>query len=393
MNILLGVTGGIAAYKSADLASRLVKKGHSVDVVMTEAAARFVAPLTFETLTKNKVCVDMFDKKSVWEVEHIALAKKADIAVLAPATANTVAKLAAGIADNMLTTVFLALECPVVIAPAMNTGMLDNMATLVNMQILRDRGIHLLGTGEGRLACGDVGAGRMAEPAEIVRYIEALLKNGSALKGRRVLVTAGPTREAIDPVRYITNRSSGRMGYALAGEAKNMGADVTLVTGPTGIAVPYGVRAVRVENAQDMYSAVMENRAGQDIIIACAAVADYKPKKYASHKLKKQELLVLELVKTKDILAELGKDKSCYLVGFAAETDDLEKYAEDKLKRKNLDMIVANDVSSKDTGFDSEFNAVTIIKRDGTKKVADRATKRSIASVILREAAEDLGSR
>ncbi len=390
MNVLLGVTGGIAAYKSADLASRLVKNGHGVDVVMTQAATEFVAPLTFETLTGRQVYVELFAEKARWEVEHIALAQKADIAVIAPATANTIAKLACGIADNMLTTVFLALTCPVVVAPAMNTEMLHNMATRVNMQILTDRGIHVLDTGTGKLACGDTGAGRMLEPVEITEYINTLEQKSEMLAGRKVLVTAGPTREAIDPVRYLTNRSSGRMGYALARAARDMGADVTLVSGPVEIMPPTGVEVVRVESAEQMHGAVMKHRAGQDIIVACAAVADYAPVRYADHKLKKQEELVIELAKTKDILAELGESKSAYLVGFAAETQNIEQYAQGKLEAKNLDMIVANDVSAADVGFESEFNAVTVIKRDGSKKSVGRSRKSDIASFIMQEVADGL---
>jgi len=391
MNVLLGISGGIAAYKSAYIASGLKKEGFGVDVVMTGAAAKFVAPLTFETLTNNPVAVDMFDDKRSWEVEHIALAKKADAAILAPATANTIAKLACGIADNMLTTVFLALECPVVIAPAMNTAMYDNIATRVNLQILKDRGFYIMEPGEGALACGDSGKGRMREPDEVIAFFKqaAGLVEGR-LTGKKVLITAGPTCEAIDPVRYISNRSSGKMGYALAEAALKMGAEVTLISGPVSISPPPGAEVVGVTSAQQMHDEVMGRKAGRDVIIMCAAVADYAPKEAASSKMKKKDTLTLELVKTKDILKDLGAEKDFYLAGFAAETNDIEAYAAKKLEEKNLDMIIANDVSGSDTGFDSDFNAVTIMKRGGGRSAVEKDTKRNIAARIMEEIAAEL---
>lgn len=384
-NVLLGVTGGIAAYKSAILTSLLKKAGAGVDVIMTEAAARFVAPLTFETLSGNAVVTDLFSREKPWEVEHIALAKKADIAIVAPATANTVAKLACGIADNMLTTTLLACKCPVVVAPAMNTAMYENIATQVNFQILKDRGFIVLPTGEGELACGDRGAGRMIEPQDILRLTEAALDKRDDLEGKRLLITAGPTREAIDPVRYLTNRSSGKMGYALAESAARRGAEVELVSGPVTIPPPENVTTHAVESAAEMYEAVRLLKGSADVIIMCAAVADYAPVCCAEHKMKKQDTLTLELKKTKDILAELGAEKKAYLVGFAAETQNLEEYAKNKLESKNLDMIVANDVSGKETGFDSEYNAVSIYTSGGGAVHLEKDTKRNLADSILTE--------
>lgn len=384
-NVLLGVTGGIAAYKSAILTSLLKKAGAGVDVIMTEAAARFVAPLTFETLSGNAVVTDLFSREKPWEVEHIALAKKADIAIVAPATANTVAKLACGIADNMLTTTLLACKCPVVIAPAMNTAMYENIATQVNFQILKDRGFIVLPTGEGELACGDRGAGRMLEPQDILRLTEEALDKRDDLEGKRLLITAGPTREAIDPVRYLTNRSSGKMGYALAERAARRGAEVELVSGPVTILPPENVTTHAVESAAEMYEAVRLLKGSADVIIMCAAVADYAPVCCAEHKMKKQDTLTLELKKTKDILAELGMEKKAYLVGFAAETQNLEEYAKNKLESKNLDMIVANDVSGKETGFDSEYNAVSIYTSGGGAVHLKKDTKRNLADSILTE--------
>ncbi|MGI6154195.1 MAG: bifunctional phosphopantothenoylcysteine decarboxylase/phosphopantothenate--cysteine ligase CoaBC [Christensenellaceae bacterium] len=389
MNVLLGVTGGIAAYKSASLVSLLVKQGYNVDVVMTDAATKFVAPLTFETLSKNAVTTDTFSREKPFEVEHIALAKKANIAVIAPASANTIAKLACGIADNMLLTTFLALTCPVVVAPAMNTAMYENKATQVNLQILRDRGFYVMKPAVGELACGDSGAGRMNEPEEIAAYINEIVNKKMDFAGKRILISAGPTREKIDPVRYISNSSSGKMGYALAAVAKERGADVTLVSGPVSLAPHSGVHTVLVESAQQMYDAVMEQRQGKDVIVMCAAVSDYTPKKTYDVKLKKKEELVIEFTKTKDILAELGAQKSdignpC-LVGFAAETNDVAEYAKAKLKTKNADMIVANDVSDEEIGFHSDDNAVSIYKKDGSVRHVEKDNKLGIAAAILDE--------
>ena len=390
-NVLLGVTGGIAAYKAANLTSMLKKTGAGVDVVMTEAATRFVAPLTFETLSKNAVVTDLFSREKPWEVEHIALAQKADLALVAPATANTIAKLACGITDNMLTTTLLACTCPIFIAPAMNTAMYENIATQVNLQILRDRGYIILPAGDGDLACGQTGAGRMLEPEDILSAVENFFKKKADFQGKRILITAGPTREAIDPVRYLTNRSSGRMGYALADAAVARGADVALVSGPVSLEKPEGVEFYPVQSAAEMYDRVMDLKDKADVIIMCAAVADYTPIVCAEHKMKKQDALVIEFEKTRDILAELGKTKHAFLAGFAAETQNLEGYARDKLSRKNLDMIIANDVSGTETGFDSEYNAVSIYTRDGKAVHFTRDTKRNLADSILTEIAKISG--
>lgn len=389
-NVLLGVTGGIAAYKAANLVSMLKKEGADVDVVMTEAATRFVAPLTFETLSKNAVATDLFSREKPWEVEHIALAQKADIAIVAPATANTIAKLACGIADNMLTTTLLACTCPIFIAPAMNTAMFENIATRVNLQILEDRGYIVLPAAEGELACGQTGTGRMLEPADILSAVEEALKKKGDFSGRKFLITAGPTREAIDPVRYLTNRSSGRMGYALAAAAVARGAEVLLISGPVALERPRGVEVYPVQSAEEMYQSVMSLKDKADIIIMCAAVADYTPVTCAEHKMKKQERLRIDLTRTKDILAELGKDKQAFLAGFAAETQNLEGYAKDKLSRKNLDMIIANDVSGPETGFDSEYNAVSIYTEKGAAVHLEKDTKRNLADRILTEIAKNI---
>lgn len=397
MNVLLGVTGGIAAYKSAYVVSMLKKAGHDVDVVMTEGATKFVSPITFETLSNNAVSTDTFSRERPFEVEHIALAKKADIAVLAPASANTIAKLAVGIADNMLTTTFLALKCPVVIAPAMNTAMYENVATQANLKTLRERGFYIMEPASGLLACGDEGGGRMREPDEIASYIKCILagedydRSKQDFEGKKVLVTAGPTREAIDPVRYITNRSSGKMGYAIAEAAKKRGADVVLISGPVEIPAPEDTFIVGVESAGDMLGAVMAYEKNVDIIVMCAAIADYTPKIVHDVKQKKTEELTIELEKTVDILSELGKKKHSYLAGFAAETHELEKYAMEKLERKNADMIVANDVSGSETGFYSSMNAVSIYKRNGDVRHIEKSDKSFIANEILNEIASDLG--
>ncbi|MEG2541845.1 MAG: bifunctional phosphopantothenoylcysteine decarboxylase/phosphopantothenate--cysteine ligase CoaBC [Christensenellaceae bacterium] len=394
INVLLGVTGGIAAYKSAYLTSTLKKLGANVDVIMTNNALNFVTPITFETLSGNPVVTDTFSREKPWEVEHIALAKKADVVIVAPATANTLAKMACGIADNMLTTTLLACKCPIFVAPAMNSAMYENMATLVNLQILKDRGINIIDAKEGLLACGDSGAGRMAEPQEIIEVIEQSWQTqqpfGQDLKDKKILITAGPTRESIDPVRYLTNRSSGKMGYALADAAVKRGAQVTLVSGPVHVKPQEKMYLKNVQCAQDMYDSVMEHEGEMDIIIMCAAVADYAPSKYAEQKIKKQQQMSLELQKTKDILSELGSKKHGYLVGFAAETENLKEYAEQKLMKKNLDMIIANDVSSQGIGFDSEYNAVSIHKRSGELIQIDKDTKTNIANRILTEIMQDI---
>ncbi len=385
-NILLGVTGGIAAYKAAFLASLLKKEGAFVQVVMTKNAMEFITPLTFETLTGNPVITDTFRHEGVFDVAHVAIAKKTDVALIAPATANFIAKMAAGIADDMLSTTCLALTCPIFVAPAMNTAMYLNKITAGNIQSLKNLGIRFIDPSEGVLACGDTGIGRMAETDEILSALEGLVSCEQDFSGSRILITAGPTLEPIDPVRYLTNRSSGKMGYALAKEALKRGAQVTLISGPVSIEPPAGAGMISVTSAEEMYKAVMENKNQADIIIKCAAVADYTPVHIAKNKIKKADSFTLQLKATKDILNELGQEiRTAFLVGFAAETDHVMEYAKKKLDDKNLDMIVANDVSGIGVGFDSDSNAVGIIHKDGREVHFDASPKGAIASHILDE--------
>lgn len=393
-NIVLGVTGGIAAYKSADLVSRLKKLDANVYVVMTAHAKAFVSPLTFQSLSQNYVVEDMFEAPRTWDVEHIALAKLADLYVVAPATANILAKMAAGIADDFLTTTILATQAPILVAPAMNTQMYLNPVTQRNMQMLQDMGVGFVAPGSGRLACGDEGVGKMAEPQQIVDEIVKLLTKKSEgdlprlLEGKRVLITAGPTREALDPVRYLTNHSTGKMGYAIAEAAAAMGAEVKLVSGPVELPAPEGVQRINVESARDMFEAVMSDLS-HDIIIMTAAVADYRPKTAQTQKIKKVEGdLTLELTRNPDILFEVGKVKSNQiLIGFAAETEHVLEHATAKLRKKNLDMIVANDVTVQGAGFGSDTNVVTFITSDGEQTAFDQMEKSEVAKAILKKAA------
>lgn len=394
-NIVLGVTGGIAAYKSADLVSRLKKLDANVYVVMTAHAKAFVSPLTFQSLSQNYVVEDMFEAPRTWDVEHIALAKLADLYVIAPASANVLAKIAAGIADDFLTTTILATQAPILVAPAMNTQMYLNPVTQRNMKTLEDLGVGFVAPGSGRLACGDVGVGKMAEPQQIVDEIVKLLAVESTddlprlLEGKRVLITAGPTREALDPVRYLTNHSTGKMGYAIAEAAAAMGAETKLVSGPVELSVPEGVQRVKVESAQDMFEAVMCDL-NYDIIIMTAAVADYRPKTSQTQKIKKVEGdLTLELTRNPDILFEVGKVKTHQvLIGFAAETEHVIEHATAKLRKKNLDMIVANDVTVAGAGFGSDTNVVTFITSDGVQTAFDQMEKSEVAKAILKKAAD-----
>lgn len=367
--VVLGVTGGIAAYKACELTSRLRKAGAQVFVVMTKNACQFVAPLTFETLSNHPVATDTFARPETWEVEHVALAKRADAFVIAPATANILAKMACGIADDMLSTTVLATRAPILVAPAMNTGMWENTATQENVRVLRGRGVHFIGPEGGFLACGDTGAGRMSEPSAIFEAVEKLLSAPNDLAGLRVLVTAGPTQERLDPVRFITNRSSGKMGYAIAQAAAERGAGVTLITGPVNLPVPPGTEAVRIQSTQELYAQMLERCAEQDIVIQAAAPADFTPETVADSKIKKQgnEPLVIRLTQTPDVAAAVGKLKKPgqTLVGFAAETNDVLANAQKKLEKKNLDLIVANDVTAPGAGFDVDTNLVTLISRDG----------------------------
>ncbi|HUL80877.1 MAG TPA: bifunctional phosphopantothenoylcysteine decarboxylase/phosphopantothenate--cysteine ligase CoaBC [Gammaproteobacteria bacterium] len=361
--VLLGVTGGIAAYKAPELVRRLVERGCEVQVVMTAGAERFVTPLTFEAVSGRRVRDDLWDPSAEASMAHIELARWADVVVVAPATAHFMAELAAGLAGDLLTTLCLATTAPIVLAPAMNQAMWANAAVQANRQLLEARGVRLLGPAEGDQACGEVGAGRMVEPLEIAA---ALLETPARLRlqplaGLRVLITAGPTREPIDPVRYITNRSSGKMGYALASAAREAGAEVVLVSGPVALPAPAGVRRVDVETADELYAKVHEEIAGVDIFVGCAAVSDYRPLKAATQKIKRSaEEMELALVRSPDTLASVAKLKSPpFTVGFAAETQDVARYAREKLDKKRIDMIAANQVG-RDCGFDRETNALTV---------------------------------
>ena len=386
--IVLGVTGGIAAYKACDLVSRLVKQGAKVRVVLTENAARFVPPLSFEALSGNPAYTDTFAPRA--QMEHIALARWADAFAIAPATANCLAKLACGIADDLLSTTALAMTAPLLIAPAMNANMWRHPATQQNLKTLLARGARTVGPDSGRLACGDDDVGRMAQPESIVAALDALLNPRQDLAGLRVLVTAGPTVERIDPVRYITNRSSGKMGYAIAEAARDRGARVTLVSGPVQLSAPAGVEVVYVESSAQLCKAVLERGAEADAVIQAAAPADFRPAQTAAHKIKKTgEGMTLALENTVDIAAELGRRKrpGQVLVAFAAETDDLLENAKGKLERKNADLVVANDVSRSDAGFGVDTNAVTLITREGARALP-LMSKREAADGILDLVAE-----
>ena len=386
--IVLGVTGGIAAYKAAEVVSRLRKLGASVHVIMTENARQFITPLTLETLSANPVVYDTFERPATWEVEHIALAKRAEVFVIAPATANILAKMACGIADDMLSTTVLATKAPVLVAPAMNTGMWTAPATRQNVETLRQRGVHFVGPEAGFLACGDEGSGRMSEPAAIVGAIEAILCPRRDMEGLRVMVTAGGTRERIDPVRYIGNDSSGKMGFALAEAARQRGAEVTLVCGHTTAKRPEGIPVTEVESTCELYDAVLARAAEQDVVIQAAAPADYRPAHPSAQKIKKQagEGITLELVENPDIAAAVGAAKrpGQTLVGFAAETEHLLDNARRKLDKKNLDMIVANDVSQPGAGFNVDTNMATLLTREGVVE-CPLQSKRDLAERILDE--------
>ena len=386
-NILLGVCGGIAAYKAVEIASRLRKLDANVDVIMTQAATKFITPLTFQEITGNPVSSDMWEKVHNWNVEHIALAKKADVVLLAPATADIIGKLASGIADDMLSTTIMATTAPVFIAPAMNSNMYINPILQRNLQTLQQlSGYHIITPATGHLACGTNGIGRLPDPAVLVEEITNYTAQVQDLKGKRILITAGGTREAIDPVRYIGNRSSGKMGYALAEEAARRGASVTLVSGPTSLNVPAGIEFIKVETACQMQEYVDTIFAASDVVIMAAAVSDYRVKKIAGQKIKKTtEAFTLDLVKNPDILSALGKRKSIeqILVGFAAETQNLLTFAKEKLQRKNLDMIIANDVSQKNVGFNYDTNMVKIITRDAAVEDIPLMSKKALAAIII----------
>lgn len=384
--IVLGVTGGIAAYKAADLCSRLSKLGARVQVIMTEGATRFVSPLTFQTLSRNDVLVDVFEERRPQVVAHIDVADRADLLVVAPATANVIAKMAHGIADDMLTTTILATRAPILVAPAMNVHMYRHWTVQENIRRLKARGVEFIDPVEGLLACGYEGQGKLADPADIVAKIQQMLTKKTDWSGRTVLVTAGPTREPLDPVRFFSNRSSGKMGFAIAAAARRRGARVFLVTGPTHLAPPPGVEVTAVETAEQMYEAVLAKMDEADVIIKAAAVADYTPVKVEAHKIKKTaDELTVQLRRTPDILAEVSRRRrKCQcIVGFAAETDHVEQYAREKLARKGIDFIVANDVSRTDIGFDVDANRVTVYGKDGLVEAWPTMTKQEVADRLL----------
>ncbi len=383
--VVLGVTGGIAAYKIASLASMLVKQHADVQVIMTENATNFITPITFETLTGNKCLVDTFDRNFQFQVEHVALAKRADIFMIAPATANVIAKVAHGLADDMLTTTFLACKKPKYIVPAMNTQMYENPITQDNLDICRRYGMHVVEPASGYLACGDTGAGKMPEPELLMEYIMQELAFEKDMAGKKVLVTAGPTREAIDPVRYITNHSTGKMGYAIAQAAAGRGAEVTLVSGPVNLKAPLGVKLVPVTSAGEMFQAVTEASSMQDVIIKAAAVADYRPKYVGTEKTKKKDGdMNLEMERTDDILAWLGahRQPGQVLCGFSMETENMLENSQAKLEKKNVDMIAANNLKTAGAGFGTDTNVVTIITGEGAEELA-MMTKEQVAHQLL----------
>lgn len=403
-NIILGVTGGIAAYKCVDLVSRLRKQGANVHVILTKGAQNFVTETAMREISGNPVVTSMWQEIQQYDVEHIALAQLADVVLVAPATANVIAKCACGMADDMLTTTLLATKAPVFFAPAMNTNMYENSITQQNLHTLQERGCHIIEPAAGHLACGTSGVGRMPEPQELVEILADFfatgketaetdeadsrqkLAEGLDFSGVNILVTAAGTREPIDPVRYIGNRSSGKMGYAIAEAARDLGANVTLISGPSALTPLAGVNFFKVESARDMRRLVLENFPESQIVIKAAAVADYRVKNVADHKIKKNdEELTLVLEKNPDILKELGqkKQKGQVLVGFAAETQNLIQYAQSKLEKKNLDMIVANDVSKPQAGFNVDTNLIKLLKRDGSIEELPLMSKKDLAYIIL----------
>ena len=384
--VVIGVSGGIAVYKTLDVISRLRKLGVNVNVIMTKSATEFVTPLSFQSLSQNYVVCDMFEDPKTWDVEHISLAKRADVFLIAPATANVIGKMAHGIADDMLTTTVMATKGKVLIAPAMNTNMYENPIVQRNISILKELGYNFVEPESGRLACGDTGKGKLATPETIVEDVVNLLTEKQDLKGKNIIVTAGPTMESIDPMRFISNRSTGKMGYAIATQAINRGAEVTLISGPTNLTPPQNLKKlIRIETAKDMYDAVIENLDENQVVIKSAAVADYKPKSYSDKKIKKtDDDLSIELDRNKDIAYEIGKIKDDkILVGFAAETNDLIENAKGKVQKKNLDFIVANDLTKEGAGFGVDTNIVKIIDREGNISEYPKMKKNEVANVIL----------
>lgn len=391
--VVLGVTGGIAAYKSAALTSLLVKAGAQVQVIMTEHARQFIAPLTFESLTGRRCLTDTFDRNHEYSTEHVELAKEADVVMIAPATANIIAKIAHGMADDMLTTTVLACDCPKIVAPAMNTRMYENPVTQDNIRKLEEYGMTIAHPTSGHLACGDIGKGKMLEPEELFQYILMACAFEKDMAGKHVLVTAGATQEALDPVRYITNHSSGKMGYSLAKISALRGAEVVLVSGHTALAAPLFAERVSVTSAEDMFRAVTERSEWADIIIKAAAVADYRPAAVSSEKIKKSDdQMSIGLERTQDILGYLGAHKrdGQFLCGFAMETQDLLENASQKLKKKNADMIVANNLKVTGAGFAGDTNVVTLITENGAEE-QELMSKEEVAGVILDKIMEKIG--
>lgn len=383
--VVIGVTGGIAVYKALDVISLLRKSNVNVKVIMTKSATEFVSPLTFQSISQNIVTCNMFDEPKAWEIQHISLAKEADVFLVAPATANIIGKVANGIADDMLSTTIMATKAKVIFAPAMNTNMYENPIVKENIKKLKSLGYDFVEPASGRLACGDTGKGKLQDPKVIYEKVMMELEENKDLLGKKVIVTAGPTKTNIDPVRFITNNSSGKMGFEIAKEARNRGADVLLISGPTNEEKPYGINVINIETNEEMYNALLENYEESNIVIKAAAVADYKPKEYSSQKIKKGEGdLQLSLTRDRDILLELGKKKkNQILVGFAAESENLLENAKKKLTKKNLDYIVANDISSKDIGFSSDNNKVTVISKDGSIVSLEKMSKKEVSKKIF----------
>ncbi|WP_027701535.1 bifunctional phosphopantothenoylcysteine decarboxylase/phosphopantothenate--cysteine ligase CoaBC [Metaclostridioides mangenotii] len=384
--VVLGVSGGIAVYKSCDLVSKLKKLGLNVHVIMTKAATEFVSPLTFQSLSQNYVVSDMFAEPKTWDVEHISLAKKADLFLIVPATANVIGKIANGIADDILTTTVMATKAPILLAPAMNTNMFENVIVQKNIEFLEGLGYNFVEPDSGRLACGDIGAGKLANVDTIVSRVVDMLNVEQDLKGQKIVVTAGPTVERIDPVRYLSNRSTGKMGYSIATEAAKRGAEVTLISGPTNLKAPNGLsKYVQIESAEDLYKAVVDNFDDNKVIIQSAAVADYRPNEYSDKKIKKSDGdLVINLGRNKDVAYEIGKNKKDkVLVAFAAETNDLVRHAKGKITKKNLDFIVANDLTQEGAGFKADTNIVKIIDREGSIEEYPIMKKEEVANIIL----------
>lgn len=383
-NVVLGVTGGIAVYKAVDIVSRLRKKRANIDVIMTKSATEFVTPLTFQSLSQNYVTMSMFEEPKSWDIEHISLAQKADVFLVAPATANIIGKVANGIADDMLSTTIMATRAKVVFAPAMNTNMYTNPIVQENIRKLKGLGYEFIKPGSGRLACGDYGEGKMADPVDIVDYVTNLLIKRD-LEGKKIIVSAGPTIQPIDPVRYITNFSSGKMGYALAEEAKARGAEVVLISGPTNLATPNGVEVINVNTTEEMLKAIENDFDDCDALIKAAAPLDYKPESVSDKKIKKNsDELNIKFLRTTDISKEIAKrKKGQIMVGFAAETDNLIANAKKKIKKKDFDFIVLNDISKKDAGFRGDTNIATIIDKEENIEEFSKMSKRELAEVII----------